>query len=147
METMPSDLIMKVVDHAIDLAMKCMETGETLLAFIITEGAPGAIHSLIGESFAETLTMAQEQVDGFGSETIAFAFAYDGFIPIMDKKNDCIYIEAAEIDGDKSFLFAQQYQPRKKSNSVERIGNCIYLKQGHMKLKVDFRTWRSTLCR
>jgi len=135
METRPSDLVLKVAKESIDLAMKCVATGETLLAFIQTEGTPGAVISLAGNSFAEVLAMAQEQVGTFGPETTAFAFAYDGFVTVTNDRNDCIYVEAAEVGGDRLFIFAQQYRPKKFLRPVKRIGNWMCLESSPTKLK------------
>lgn len=135
METRPSDLVLKVAKESIDLAMKCVATGETLLAFIQTEGTPDAIISLAGKSFAEVLAMAQEQVGKFGAETTAFAFAYDGFITVKEERNDCVYVEAAEVGGDRLFIFAQQYHPKRFLRPVKRIGNWMCLENSPTKLK------------
>lgn len=134
MESKPSDLILNVAKNSIDLAMQCVATGETLLAFILTEGEQGEIHSLARESFSEVLSMAQEWVDGFGPGTTAFAFAYDGFITIRGERSDCIYVEASEIGDKRIFKFAQRYHPKKFSRPVERIGNWICLEKGEPKL-------------
>jgi hypothetical protein len=134
MEIKPSDLVLKLAKESINLAMECVETGETLLAFILADGDPGAIHSLAGGSFAEVLNMAQEVVDGFGTETTAFAFVYDGFITLRGERTDCIYVEASEIGEERIFKFAQRYRPKKFSHPVERIGNFMCLERGEPKL-------------
>lgn len=135
MDSNPPSLILKVAKQAIEVAMKCVTSGETLLPFILTEGEPGAIHSLVGESFSEVLTMAQKQVERFGTETKAFAFSYDGFITVQGVKNDCIYIEAAEVGDGRIFMFGQKYRPKNNLEPIERIGNWVCLKQGLPKLK------------
>ena len=134
MEMKLSDVVLKLVKESINLAMNCAETGEVLLAFIMTAGDPGAIHSLAGGSSDEVLNMAQKEVDGFGPETTAFAFAYDGFLTLRGEKTDCIYVEAAEIGGEKIFKFAQRYRPKKFSHPVERIGNFMCLERGEPEL-------------
>lgn len=135
MQPKPSDLVLKVAKESIDLAMKCVATEETLLAFILTEGDPGAIHSLVGGPFSEVLKMAQKQVGRFGPETIAFAFAYDGFITLRGERSDCIYVEASEVGDERIFVFAQRYQPKKLFSPVKRIGNWTCLERWKPKIR------------
>ena len=135
MEIKPSDLVLKVAKESIDLAIKFVATGETLLAFILTEGESGAIHSLAGESFAKVLTMAQDVVDGLGPETTAFAFAYDGFITLQGERSDCIYLESSEVGEERIFVFAQRYRPKKFLRPAKRIGNWMCLERGNPKLR------------
>jgi hypothetical protein len=134
MDDKPTQPILDVAREAIDLAMKCVATGETLLAFVMTQGEPGAIVTLAGDSFEEVLAMAQGKVDELGDETRAFAFAYDGFITLRDERNDCIYVEATETSCDKLYMFAQRYRPKKFLRPVKRMGNWMCLETGAPKL-------------
>ena len=134
----PSDSILKLAREAIDLAMKCVATGETLLPFIITEGSPGKLISLAAESSDEMFIMAQKQVQDFMADTKAFAFAYDGFIGAGDERSDCIYIEAAESGSATVFLFAQRYSPKKLFRPPRAVGNWVCLEKNEPKLK-----WRA----
>jgi hypothetical protein len=138
MSEKPSDLILRLAREAIDIAMKCVATGETLLPFIVTEGSPGKVISLAVGSSAEVLTVAQQQVEDFGADTKAFAFAYDGFIGAADQRSDCIYIEAGEAGSDKVFLFAQRYSPKKVFRAAKAVGNWVCLEKNAPRLK-----WRA----
>ncbi len=135
MNNKPTEPILDVARQAIDLAMECVATGETLLAFVVTEGDPGAIASLAGGPFDEMLAMAQSKVDALGEETTAFAFAYDGFITLQDERSDCVYVEATKTSCDTLYLFAQRYRPKKFLRPAKRIGNWICVPDGQTKLK------------
>jgi hypothetical protein len=135
MKPKPSALVLKMASEAIDLAMECVATGETLLPFVITEGSPGRIVSLSLDGFDEVLAMAQETVDSLEGGTRAFAFAYDGFIAVEGERSDAIYVEAAEVGGAHIHLFAQRYRPKRFLRPVKRIGNLVQLDGNEPRLK------------
>ena len=132
----PTEDLFAIVGEAIDLAIKCVSTGETLIPFVMTDGDPGAIITLMGDSFDQSLNMAQEKIDGFGVETRAFAFAYDGFITLEGERTDAIYVEAARVGDEQVFMFGQRYRPKRFLRPVKAIGNPMYLQKGEPKLRM-----------
>jgi hypothetical protein len=133
------------VRQAIDLAIKCVDTGETLVPFITTEGKPGKIVSIVADSADESVAIAQRNIDELDLETTSFAFAYDGYITVDGERSDAIYVEASYRNSDQIFVFAQRYKPRVDDDPASREGNWTYLQQNQPRLKQS-RTMRSSEC-
>ena len=127
--------VFELVRQTIDLAIRCVDTGETLARFLMTEGESGAVISLVADSADESLVLAQRNVDAFDSRTTAFAFAYDGFITMQGERSDAIYVEASFAGAGHVFVFVQRYTPRQASTPVTRIGNWAYLQRNTPRLK------------
>jgi len=127
--------IYELVREAIDLAIRCVDTGETLVPFLMTEGEPGAVISIPGASADEVLAIAQKTVNDFDARTKAFAFAYDGFIRIEDERTDAIYVEASYAGSHHIYVFVQRYTPARSGEPAVRIGNWAYLQRNESRLK------------
>ena len=127
--------VFDLVRQTIDLAIRCVDTGETLVTFLMTEGESGAVISIVADSADESLLLAQRNVDAFDSRTTAFAFAYDGFITMQGERSDAIYVEASFAGAGHIFVFVQRYAPRQSSTPVTRIGNWAYLQQNTPRLR------------
>ena len=123
MDKKPPDILIKLAREAIDLAIECVSTGETLIPFIMTEGAEGAIITIVGESIEKSNKIAREKIHEFDKGTDAFAFAYDGFLTLKGDRADAIFVEVGERTDNKIFVFTQRYKYQKNSNSLQRIGN------------------------
>jgi len=125
-----------LVQKAIDLAIECVDTGEILVPFIITEGSRGEVATIMADSIDESIALARDRIKGYTDSTSAFAFAYDGFITIDGERTDSIYVEASYGNFDHTFIFAQRYNPRQATNPVQRLGNWIYLQNNESRLKL-----------
>jgi hypothetical protein len=98
MNKKPSEILIKLARESINLAMKCVSTGETLVPFIMTEGAKGAIITIAGESIEKSILVAQKTILELDNGTDAFAFAYDGFLTFQGEKFDDSYLIIFQID-------------------------------------------------
>lgn len=127
--------VFDLVRSAINLAIQCVETGETLIPFLMTESDPGAIITIVADSADESLAIAQKNVDGFDARTKAYAFAYDGFISMEGKRSDAIYVEASYVGSGRVYVFAQRYAPTQPDKPLTRIGNWAYLQQNEPRLR------------
>ena len=123
-----------LVRQAIDLAMQCVDTGETLMPFIMTEGEPGAVISIMADSADESLALAQKTVNDFDKRTEAFAFAYDGFITMHGERTDAIYIEASFPGSQHIYVFVQRYCPAHSDKPATKVGNWVYLQSNQSRL-------------
>src|SRR5436190_3360084 len=131
----PPEPIFDLVRQAIDLAIKCVDTGETLVPFFMTEGEPGAVISIVADSSDQSLAVAQKTVNDFDARTKAFAFAYDGFITMHGERTDAIYVEASYTGSHHIYVFVQRYSPAQAGEPAARIGNWAYLRSNESRLK------------
>jgi hypothetical protein len=132
-----SEILIKLARESINLAMKCVSAGETLVPFIMTEGAKGAIITIAGESIEKSILVAQKTILEFDNGTEAFAFAYDGFLTFQGEKVDAIFVESGKVSDDKIFVFAQRYKYSGNKKEAERIGNWVCLEKMEPRLNKD----------
>ena len=112
----------RLLDAAMNLAMKCIAEGEPLQPFVTTEGGRGTIFSIVGENAGEQLSLAQQTIDDLPAGTTAWAFAYDGYLTLDGSKADAIFIEIGEPSAAEVQVYAQRYLPAKDDRAVEKIG-------------------------
>jgi hypothetical protein len=125
----------QLLDAAMDVAMQCIATGETLLPFVITEGGRGAIVSIDAGKAAEQLELAQRAVDDLPADASAWAFAYDGYLTLAEEKTDAIFIEVGSRAQTTVSVYAQRYSPAGAGRKVKKIG--VLSRISNMKPRLD----------
>jgi hypothetical protein len=138
MTSSPSEPILSLVHEACDLAIDCVETGDALIPFVLTEGSPGNpgnLTSILENSPVESLAIAQKEVDELDNRTRAFAFAYDGFVTMEGERSNAIYVEASYAGAHHIFTFVQRYRRGTKKRPAARIGNSVYLAEHESRLR------------
>lgn len=103
--------------------MECINGGETLQPFVITEGGRSSILSIVGESVAEQFWIAQRAIDELPTEARVWAFAYDGYLTLDEEKTDAIFIEVGDRSVPEVSVYAQRYAPASPGTKMKLIGS------------------------
>lgn len=104
------------------LAIECIGSGETLQPFVITEGGRGSVITIVGESTAELLLIAQRAIDDLPPDARVWAFAYDGYLTLDQEKTDAIFIEVADRSAPNVTVYAQRYAAASPDAEMKLIG-------------------------
>jgi hypothetical protein len=113
---------------ALDLGFGCFGDGDHTPFILLIDGA-GKRHlielqSATGVIDSTLIESGREIIHGFGSGRF-YGLVWDGYLTTDGAKQDAVFVEAAVEGGVEAFVFAQAYKQKKRSTTLEKVGQPI----------------------
>jgi len=123
--------LMELVFWAMDYGVDNVRAGGPLVPFIVTVGETGrTLHRLALPRLEESVEKGRQMIGDLGPEVVRYAFVYDGFFTRPGgERLDAILVEGAER-GQPTYIFAQQYRPKRFLRPLRTIGNAAFAGRG-----------------